>query len=107
MLSDSAFNGIYDIVSSIFDAQERQLVMWIEQNVKYFQEIDHWYSGLDPSKPISLDTEDREHVYDVIAMYFLKVKWPRYRDGSQAYKDFLNDLKSAITRYQWKMKILD
>lgn len=107
MLSDATFNGIYNIVSSIFDAPERQLVVWIEQNTKHFQEIDQWYDKLDPSKHIRLDTEDREHVYDVIATYFLKVKWPRYRDGSSSYEDFLNDLKVAISRYQWKMKIPD
>lgn len=107
MISDATFNGIYDVVSSIFDAPERQLVMWIEQNVKYFQEIDQWYNKIDSTRPIRLDTEDREHVYDIIAMYFLKVRWPRYIDGTKAYEDFLNDLKLATSRYQWKVKPRD
>lgn len=104
MLSNATFNGIYDIVSGIFDAPERQLVMWIEQNTKYFQEIDQWYCHLDDTKPIYFDTQDREHVYEVIALHFLKIRWPRYGDGTTAYQEFLQSLKIATSRYQWSVK---
>jgi len=104
MLSDPTFNGIYDIVSSVFDAPERQLVMWIEQNTKYFADFDQWYKGLSSSDNVRLDTKDREHVFDVIAMYFLKVQWPNYGAGSQAYKQFMDKLDRAIVQYEWKLK---
>jgi len=104
MLSDATFNGIYDVVSSIFEAPERQLVMWIEQNTKYFQEFDKWYAGLSATN-VYLDTQDREHVLDIIAMHFLKVRWPRGGDGPEAYRKFIADLKLTTNRYQWIMKV--
>ena len=105
MLSDATFDGIYDIVSTVFEAPERQLVMWIEQNTKYFADFDRWYKDASRSKPVSLDTPDREHVYDVIAMYFLKVQWPENGAGTPAYKQFLDNLDHAILQYQWKLKL--
>lgn len=104
MLSDATFNAIYNLVSEMFEAPERQLVFWIEQNTKYFLEFDKFYRDCDPAKMIYLDTEDREHVMDVIATYFLKTSWPRFREGDEHYKKFINDLKLAISRYQWKIK---
>lgn len=102
MLHDATFNGIYNIVSEMFEAPERELVVWIEQNTKHFLEFDHFYKDCDPNKDIYLDTQDREHVYDVIASYFLKQPWPRYMDN--AYEEFRSDLEKAINRYQWKLK---
>lgn len=102
MLHDATFNGIYNIVSELFDAPERELVIWIEKNTKHFLEFDEFYKDCDPKENIYLDTQDREHVYDVIASYFLKEPWPRYMDKN--FEAFFQKLGSAITRYQWKLK---
>lgn len=106
MLHDVTFNGIYNVMSELFDATDKQMTIWIESNTKYFQKIDPWYKDvkLDSSEFVYLDTEDREYVLDVIALVFLKERWPRYRDGKQAYIDFMDDLSSAVYRYGWKLR---
>ncbi len=104
MLHEATFNGIYNIVSEMFEAPERELVVWIEQNTKHFLEFDQWYKDCDPKAMIYLDTQDREHVYDVIARYFLKQPWPRYGDGDEQGKTFMENLGKAINRYQWKLR---
>ena len=101
MLNDCVFNSIYDIVSGIFDAPERQLVMWIEQNTKYFIDFNQWYKDCNITR---LDTADKEHVLDVIALYFLKTHWPLFGDGGDAHAKFISDLGASVTRYQWKLR---
>ena len=103
MLSEATFNGIYNIVSEIFESPERELVIWIEQNTKHFIEFDHWYKNSD-NKNISLDTGDREHVYDVIGMYFLKTPWPIFGEGPEKYRSFVKDLQTEAEKYNWKLK---
>lgn len=102
MLNDCVFDRVYDIVSSIFDAPERDIVVWIEQNTKCFIDFNQWYK--DCNLQTRLDTTDREHVLDVVALYFLKRHWPSFGDGKDAYSQFLTDLSSAIMRYQWKLR---
>lgn len=102
MLNNCVFDNIYDVVSNVFDAPERQLVVWIERNTKYFIDFNQWYS--DCSKHHRLETADRERVLDVIAMYFLKKHWPSFGDGKDAYSQFIEDLNVAIMKYQWKLQ---
>lgn len=104
MLYDGTFNGIYNTVSEIFEAPERELAVWIEQNTKHFLEFNDFYKNCDITKDVWLDTQDREHVYDVIGLYFLKKRWPTYGDGDNAGESFFSDLSKAIVRYQWKLK---
>ena len=104
MLYDGTFNGMYNIVSEIFEAPERELIVWIEQNTKHFMEFNDFYKNCGTTKDVWLDTQDREHVYAVIGLYFLKKRWPTYGDETDAYKNFLADLNKAIIKYKWKLK---
>lgn len=91
-------------LQEIFDAPEDELIKFVDMYTKAFLEYSHYYDHVDFNDNIStLDTVEREHLYDIVGMHFCRTEWPEYRHGSDVYEKFIKTLRQHAKDIGWKL----
>lgn len=103
MLNDYVVKAIDNILDELFIAPEHDRLVWITKNTKSFMSFNHYYEGA-ATDTASLDTADRESVYDTIGFYFVKSGWPCYGDGKEYSEKFAEALTKNVENYNWKVR---
>lgn len=102
MLTDCFVESAEVELEQIFEAPKTELYKWIWSNAKHFLDIQEYYKGDCPTTR-GLDTQDRDVLFDIVALYFTNMRWPRYMDGGIA-DDFRVQLEKSLYRYGWALK---
>ena len=103
MLTDCFVESAEVELEQIFEAPKPELYNWIWANAKHFLDMQEFYKS-DCPITYGLDTQDRDILYDTVAMFFTRTHWPQYGDGEDAMNVFKAQLEKSLLRYSWTLK---
>lgn len=85
------------------DLSKELTIKTIENDRVLIAENDYTYTEVSAS----MDTIVREYVDDCIAQFFLKERWPMYKDGDEHFQNFHKRLMDSINGFESEKEMID
>lgn len=100
MVNDAALRVCYDdlVSNGIIPNDIENLRTIIDSNVGFVDVLNEYYGASSGGGYLTLDTQDRDELFDVIANHFVGRSWPINKDPDP---NFAADLIAATNKVGW------